>query len=243
MIIVAHRGASGYAPENTLPAFRLAWAQGADAIEGDFHLTKDGHIVCIHNKDTSAVAGRYLAVGDSTLEALRELDVGASHGPEHRGSIIPIFPEVLATVPSHKQIYIEIKCGIAIVPALLKKVQESGLTKQQIVFISFDPTVIQTLKTKAPQYKAFWLCYFSPRDTEDITTSITEVLKTLARIRADGLSSNPGISELLIKEIQKHGYEWHVWTIDDPAIARKMKALGAKSITTNMPDLMRKCVQ
>jgi len=70
-IIVAHRGASRDAPENTIPAFKLAWKQGADAIEGDFHLTKDGHIVCIHDGNTENVANTNLVVGESTFPIRR----------------------------------------------------------------------------------------------------------------------------------------------------------------------------
>ena len=70
-MIVAHRGASGEAPENTIPAFNLAWKQGADAIEGDFHLTKDGHVVCIHDANTKKVAGKNLVVKDTTLAELK----------------------------------------------------------------------------------------------------------------------------------------------------------------------------
>ena len=82
-MIVAHRGASSDAPENTLPAFRRAWELGADAIEGDFRLTKDGRIVCIHDKDTKRVADAKLVVSDATLAQLRTLDVGGAHGFGH----------------------------------------------------------------------------------------------------------------------------------------------------------------
>lgn len=74
-LVIAHRGSSAQAPENTLPAFQLAWAQGADGIEADFQLTKDGHIVCFHDKDTERLAGRQLAVAAATLEELRQFDV------------------------------------------------------------------------------------------------------------------------------------------------------------------------
>ena len=76
-LIVAHRGSSFERPENTLPAFELAWEQGADAIEGDFLLTKDKQIVCIQDHSTKHLANRNLVVGESTLEELRELDVGS----------------------------------------------------------------------------------------------------------------------------------------------------------------------
>ena len=78
--LVAHRGASKDAPENTLPAFELAWKQGADAIEGDFYLTKDGKIVCFHDGDTKKITGKKLVVKDSTLAELQALDVGEWRG-------------------------------------------------------------------------------------------------------------------------------------------------------------------
>ena len=117
-MIVAHRGASKQAPENTIPAFKLAWEQGTDAIEGDFQLTKDGAIVCIHDKDTKRVAGVKKIVEDTTLEELRKLDVGAWFGENWRGTVIPLISEVLAAIPDGKKIYIEIKSGPEILPKL-----------------------------------------------------------------------------------------------------------------------------
>lgn len=86
MLIVAHRGASKRAPGNTLPAFELAWKQGADAIEGDFRLTKDGHVVCIHDETIKRTAGADLNVAQSTLSELRKLDVGAWFDPAFKGT-------------------------------------------------------------------------------------------------------------------------------------------------------------
>jgi glycerophosphoryl diester phosphodiesterase len=86
---VAHRGAFAGAPENTLPAFELAWAYGADAIEGDFHLTADGKIVCIHDDDTEYAAGVMCVVRKSMLTELLELDVGARVGERFNGTRIP----------------------------------------------------------------------------------------------------------------------------------------------------------
>lgn len=76
-LIVAHRGASYDAPENTLAAFRLAFEKDADGIEGDFYLTSDNRIVCIHDSDTERVAGKKLIVAKSTLAELKQLDVGS----------------------------------------------------------------------------------------------------------------------------------------------------------------------
>ena len=238
-LIVAHRGASRDAPGNTIPAFQLAWEQGADAIEGDFHLSKDGEIVCFHDADTERVAGTQLVVRQSTLAELKKLDVGASHGAAFKGTRIPTIAEVFATIPQGKKIFIEVKCGAEIIPTLLNEIDQSGLTQEQIVVISFNKQVIQQLKIKAPQYKASWLCSFNKQETGEITPSLATVLKTLRQIQADGLSSNTAVPASVIEAVSQQGYEWHVWTINDLNTASRMQALGVLSITTDVPGTMR----
>ena len=117
--IIAHRGASGEAPENTLAAFRRAFAQGADGIEGDFRLTRDGEIVCLHDATTGRTAGADLVVADTDLARLRALDVGAWKGPQWAGERIPTLAEVLGLVPAGKRLYIELKSGLEILPHAL----------------------------------------------------------------------------------------------------------------------------
>ena len=238
-MIVAHRGASRDAPENTIPGFQLAWEQGADAIEGDFHLTRDGHIVCIHDGNTKRVSNTNLVVRATPLAELRKLDVGAYRGEKFKGTAIPTIAEVFATVPEGKKIYIEIKCGAEIIPALLSEIDKSGLTEEQIVVISFKEKVLQELKANAPQYKVSWLCGFQKQKTGEVTPSAENVLNTLKLIQADGLSSSTAVPEALIETVRKKGYQWHVWTVDDPETAIRMNALGAKSITTNVPRAIR----
>ncbi len=98
-MIVAHRGASYDAPENTLAAFELAWQQGSDGVEGDFYLTADGKIVCIHDRDTQRTGGQKLAVEQSTLSQLRSLEYGGWKDAKYKGEPIPTFEQVLKTVP------------------------------------------------------------------------------------------------------------------------------------------------
>jgi glycerophosphoryl diester phosphodiesterase len=238
-LIVAHRGASRDAPGNTIPAFQLAWEQGADAIEADFHLSKDGEIVCFHDADTERVAGTQLVVRQSTLAELKQLDVGATHGVAFNGTRIPTIAEVFATIPEGKKIFIEVKCGAEIIPTLLNEIDQSGLTQEQIVVISFNKQVIQQLKIKAPQYKASWLCSFNKQETGEITPALATVLKTLKQIQADGLSSNTAVPASVIEAVSQQGYEWHVWTINDLNTARRMQALGVLSITTDVPGTMK----
>lgn len=237
--LVAHRGASKEAPENTLPSFNLAWKQGADAIEGDFHLTRDGKIVCIHDYDTARVSGSKRIVKDSTLEELRALDAGAWFKPEWKGTRLPTFAEVAATVPAGRKFYVEVKCGPEIIPALLKGIADSGLTASQIVVISFNAPVIQELEKQAPGFKTCWLSSFKKESPLD--PAIGEVLATLRDIKADGFSSRADerLDAGFIQAVRDAGFEYHCWTVDEPEIARRFLGLGALSITTNRPAFLR----
>jgi glycerophosphoryl diester phosphodiesterase len=237
--LVAHRGASHDAPENTLPAFELAWKQGADAIEGDFHLTADGRIVCIHDFDTARVAGRKMIVKDSTLAELQALDAGAWFKPAWKGTRMPTLREVAATVPAGKKFYVEVKCGPEIVPAMLDDLAASGLDDEQIVVISFNAPVIQAVKERKPQYKACWLSSFGKGTPLDPATG--KVLATVRAIQADGFSSkaDPRLDAAFVKTLRDAGIEYHCWTVDDAATARRFLELGALSITTNRPGFLR----
>ncbi len=242
-LIVAHRGASGDAPENTIPAFLLGWQQGADAIEGDFHLTADGEIVCIHNPTTATVAGVDLVVARSTLKELKQLDVGAWFGKTWAGTTIPTLAEVVDTIPKGKRIFLEIKSGPEIIPKVFKTLQRFALTPSQIVIISFDPAVISTVKDHAPEIKALLLCGFQENQQSGIITpTIDDILAHLQRAGADGLSSeaHASIDEVFVRTVVDAGYEYHVWTVNDVKTATRFRRLGARSITTNVPGYLRK---
>ncbi|MDF1813432.1 MAG: glycerophosphodiester phosphodiesterase [Verrucomicrobiales bacterium] len=240
-LIVAHRGASKDAPENTLPAFNLAWQQGADAIEGDFHLTKDGHIVCIHDANTKKTAGVDLIVKDTTLEDLQKLDVGRSHEAKFKGTRMPTLRDVMATVPDGKKIYIEIKCGASIVPALLTEMKKSELKREQIVVISFKDEVIKAIEALAPHYKTCLLVSIKMDETGNLSPSFVSILTRLQTVQADGLSASfSHLTENLINSVKGEGCECHTWTVDDPIRALRLTEWGIQSITTNVPGYMRK---
>lgn len=243
--IVAHRGASHDAPENTLAAFRLAWEQKADAVEGDFYVTKDHQVVCIHDKTTKRTAPGHkeLTVADATLEELRRLDVGSWKSPQFRNERIPTLKEVLAVVPRGKRIFVEIKCGPEILPLLKPQLEQSGLTPEQIVIICFSETVIKAARDLMPQYKANWLTgYKQDEATKEWSPKSSDVLAKLKRTHATGLGSNGNIqaaNAALARSVLDEGLEFHVWTINDPADAQHFSALGAASLTTDKPAVIR----
>ena len=242
--IVAHRGASHDAPENTLAAFHLAWEKGADAVEGDFLLTRDGRIVCIHDKTAKRTGGRELQVVESTLEELRELEYGAWKAAKYKGEPIPTLAEVLAVVPAGKRIFIEIKCGPEIVPTLKKELAASGLKRDQIVIIAFDAEVIAAAKRALPGIKACWLTSFKQDKASGAwTPSVDAIVETLKRIKADGLDCKADarvVDEAFVKRLRAERMELHCWTVNDPMVARRFRELGFDSITTDRPAFLRR---
>ena len=240
VLIVAHRGASGYAPENSLAAFELAWEQGADAIEGDFRLTKDGAVVCIHDATTERLADRRIHVEESTLAEVLKLKLKNPYGSEYDGQKVPTLKEVLATVPVGKRIYIELKSDVQIVRPVVDLVRGSGLESNQIFFISFDADVVRQFKTLVPQYQTAWLVNFKKRGLK-LEPSIDDVIQKAATIQCDGISvkAHPLLSPEFGQKVKEVGYSFHVWTVDQPAWAAEMLRRGVDSITTNYPDRIR----
>lgn len=239
-MVIAHRGSSAAAPENTLPAFQLAWQQGADGIEADFLLSKDGHIVCFHDQDTKRITGKKLLVKDTNLADLRQMDVGAWKDPRYAGTRMPTIAEVLATVPEDKKCYIEIKCGAEIIEPLLREIEASTIKRDQITIICFKADVLKAIKARAPHLRTSWLCSFKKSKAGEIKPTAGSVLKTLHDIKADGFSSSQHhVSEELLRQVMAAGIEHHVWTVNDPAAVGKYHAQGTKSITTDVPAKMR----
>lgn len=246
-LIVAHCGASGQAPENTLPAFQLAWEQGADVIEGDLQLTKDGHIVCVHDRHTKRVSGEKMVVKDSTLAELQRLDVGSFKAAEFKGTRIPTIAEVLASIPEGKKIFIEVKSGREIVPQLLKDIKKSGLNTEQIVVICFDSNVLLDLRDLAPkaglELKTSWLVNFKKNKKGEIQPSKLVAFEVLELIKANGVSTYKRfVGEKFIKHANSLGYEHHIWTIDYVPTAKQYRQWGSQSITTNFPAKMREAM-
>ena len=235
-MIIAHRGVSFNFPENSLPAFDASWDLGVDGIEGDYHLTKDGEIVCIHDEDTERVCKTKAIIHKSTLQDLKKLEL-YYEGDTSLKIKIPTLTEVIKTAPKGKKIFIEIKCSTEIVSPLLSQLSKSKMNADQIVIISFNSDVIKTVKNLNSVYKAFFL--YSCEDARDIDDVIKEVLK----IKANGISTDNESSKLFVEKVIDSGLEYHSWTIDDADVALQLIEWGASSITTNDPESIMKKIQ
>ena len=247
-LIVAHRGASHDAPENTLAAFELAWEKQADAIEADFYVTKDRQIVCIHDKTTKRVSPQHreLVVAETTANELRKLDVGSWKHPRFATERIPTLEEVIGTVPEGKQIFVEIKTGTEILPLLKPKLAASNLKPEQIVIICFNENVVAECRKMMPQYKANWLTGYEQNEiTGKWKPTRKDVLDTLAGTAATGLGTNGNlevINDSFVGAVKAADLELHVWTINDADQARVFKSLGVRSVTTDRPAFIRDAI-
>ena len=235
-MIIAHRGVSFDLPENSLPAFNMSWNHAADGIEGDFHLTKDGAIVCIHDEDTRRVCKQNIVVRDSTLKELKALDLDCQ-GTGNLQIKIPTLAEVLEILPDGKKIFIEIKCGSEIVEPLFSELTRSKLNSNDAVIISFDEEVIKEFKVIAPNYRALLLYSYKQlnRNSSEVGCNINNLIDVMRNIKADGLGTDNEFSKTLVEQTINAGFEYHSWTIDSIDVAQKLINWGSSSITTNKP--------
>jgi len=234
VVIIAHRGASFEAPENTLASVTLGWEQNADAVEVDVYLSKDNKIMVIHDKDTKRTAGKKLIVKESLASDLRKLDVGLFKGPDYRGEKIPFLSEVIETIPEGKQLFVEVKCGTEILPFLKECFGESGKI-DRLVIISFDFDVVAGAKKIMPEVPVYWLHF---NLTGEYSTKLIEKAK---EADLDGLNFRyKGISKEFIKSVHDANMKIYTWTVDDPEEAAKLSGFGINGITTNRPQWMKK---
>ena len=217
--IIAHRGESYEAPENTLAAVNLAWERDADAVEVDVRLTKDGEIVVIHDDNTWRTAHTHGKVSHRTLEQLRRLDVGTYKGKQWAKEKIPTLREVLDTVPPGKQLFIEIKGDAGILDELKRVLDNSSTSPAQVVLIGKDLKIMGAIKKNLPVYEVCWVC--AMKDGKDVHSGGDLGEGLIARARRAGLDgliieASKEVNEHFIARVKSHGMKLYVWTVNDP---------------------------
>lgn len=240
--IIAHRGASFDAPENTLESIQLGWQQNADAVELDIMLSRDGKIVVIHDKDTKRLAGLDKPVVEQTFEDLRVLDVGRWKDAKWKGTKIPIFSEILASIPKGKRLFIEIKAGPEILPELKRELLAAGRPAGETALIGFSVTTMAEAKKLFPDLVVYWIVDIKPNAKTGKKASTAEELIAGAKSAGvDGLdlSAYESIDHEFAAKILKEGLKLAVWTVNDPKVARQMIDAGVEGLTTDRPGWMR----
>ena len=221
--VFAHRGASHYAPENTLPAFALAAAQGADGIELDVHLSKDGELVVIHDEELDRTTDGTGLVRDHTLTQLQAL-CADNHMPGFADARIPTLREVLALVrPTPLLVNIELKTGVL----WYEGIEQKALDLVREMWSSFNHYSIETERQLAPEAETAYLY-------SDI---ICGVERYAAAHGVRGL--HPGLWNVkmadLLQRYLASGLAVRVWTVDAAADLRWLLEAGADVITNDPP--------
>jgi glycerophosphoryl diester phosphodiesterase len=237
--LIAHRGESYDAPENTLAAFDLAWERGCDAIELDVHQTADGHVVVCHDHDTLRTGGVKHVIAQTSLAELHRLDVGAWKATPFVDQRMPTLDEVLIRVPAGKGVFVEIKSGVEIVDAVATILEEhEGL---DVTVIAFNSDVVRAMKQRQPNRKVLWLV--SPRydkTTGQWSPTTAEMIAIAKSAGADGLDIDQRFPvEEMVADAHAAGLSLYVWTVDDPAHTRALIAAGVDGVTTNRAAWMR----
>lgn len=240
--IIAHRGASFDAPENTLASVRLAWEHDADAVEIDVHLSKDNHIVVMHDAHTQRTGGVDRRIADQTLAELRALDVGSWKDARFAGEKIPTLSEVIETIPNGKRLVIEIKCGPEIIPVLQETLANSDRNSEQFLIIAFSQSTLHAVKKALPHISAYWLSTFSQNPESSVRQPTIETwIEVAKKIQADGLNlgtKGPWDAEL-VQNIKAAGLKCCVWTVNDPNQAHRLMEMGIDGITTDRAGWLR----
>jgi glycerophosphoryl diester phosphodiesterase len=240
--VIAHRGASADAPENTLESFRLAVTQGCDAFELDVRLTRDGAPVLMHDPTLIRTCAHPGEVAAMTLAEIQTIDAGAGYTASDgsrpwkgRGVVAPTLRDVLRAFPT-MPVLIELK-----VPEVQRAVERTLAEERALdrcVVASFRHRALEELRKGPVQLGA---------DRRDVTALVirTRLLLPVPRPRCL-LYAVPWHwkervevpRQRFIDAARRHGRPVHVWTVDDPAVARELWRRGANGIITNRPGLM-----
>ena len=231
----AHRGASGYVPENTLDAFQKAVEMGADGIELDVQMTKDGELVVIHDETIDRVSDGKGWVKDYTYAELKKFNFNKTH-PEYEREEIPTLEQVYLLIkPTNLMINVEIKTGIVFYPEIEERVlelTESLGMSDRVVYSSFNHYTIQKIKKLKPEAETGMLYEDGIVNAVDYAC---DILKADALHPAD---FNVWYPEFL-DQCRKRNRRVHVWTVNDEQQMRTFCEAGVDAIITNYPYIAK----
>ena len=213
-LVIAHRGASAAAPENTLAAFRLAADLGADAVELDVRRTVDGQLVVIHDASVDRTTDGTGRVAALTLDQLRRFDAGRKFGPPFRGERIPLLSKVFEALGGRLLVDVEVKAA-GVEAALLDLIKKMQMV-DSVLISSFDAQVVAHVRDLAPEMPAGLL-------------QSTAYLPEVTALTADVVAS-----------CRSHGLRVITWTVRTEEEARQALRVGVDGIIADDPTLIRK---
>ncbi len=242
-LIISHRGANKYAPQNTLPAFEAALEIGTDGFETDLHITKDGHVVICHNYTIDETSDGEGKISDMTLEQLKSHDFGSYFSKEFKETKIPTIDEFLSLIEKTdiEILNIEIKPPkqkeTAIVRETIKAVKEHGLF-DKLLISSFSPDILKEAKQIDKNCRTGFLYGPNSPTTPFVAWRIFSYVKSLG---CEAVHPHfIFVNKKYIKKAHEAGIKVNPWTIDLPEIIDNMIKWGADGIITNLPDVVGK---
>lgn len=239
-LIIGHRGLPSQAPENTLESAILAYENGADVIENDIYLTKDGEIVIMHNNTTGATCDRDISVEGSTLKQLKRLYVNKGYEDSELYSEcrIPTLREYYEEFKGKDvQIFIEIKSSNTEIVQKLKELTEEYEMQGQINVITFLPAQVKQMKKVFPEVSVGLLC-----DCKVSGTGGNAVSGVLSAIQPLGTTYNPSFSghnSKFICQASMRGIMVYPWTFENDSTLAKFLLDGYNGLTTNYADAVK----
>lgn len=242
-IVVAHRGASAQAPENTMEAFRLGVEAGADAIELDVHLTSDGQLAVIHDDTLDRTTDRTGPVVERTMEEIREADAGAKFARTGDSGIpfagtgltVPTLPEVLAWLPDEIGLVIEIKARAA-ADAVVDAVRDHPVRSSgRLAVISFDEHAIERVRELDREIKTGYLLV----PTQPIEPALVWATEH-GHTGVFPWEGDLGLDPLpLLAQAHIYGREIGCYVVNDPERMQHLAACGLWGFVTDVPDVAR----
>jgi glycerophosphoryl diester phosphodiesterase len=248
-LILGHRGASALAPENTLAAFSRAISDGADGIEFDVRLSRDGIPVVIHDANLKRTASLDRPVSEMTAAELQNVDVGgwfgdgnANRGESFRGEKLPTLAQVFELFSTNSGLlYVEMKCdkaeGSALAAAVVRLTREYQMA-DRVVVESFDHTAIAAVKQIDMTIRTSAL--FEPKLTRPISTvRRLKMVDTAIAVGADEIALHHTLVGVrVVKKAKQLGLDVVLWTVDDPIWIARARALEIKALIANNPGVM-----
>lgn len=242
--IVAHRGASAEAPENTLAALARAWELGAESCEIDVRVTRDGHVVLVHDETMARTSGgtSSLAVAAATLAELRTVDVGAWKHARYRGERVPTLGEALDATPPGRMLFVEVKTGADDAAIVARAVLAADPRRRgaTLALQAYDADTLAAVAARLPGVEAYWTVD-APTDADGRPLPYpAEVIRAAADRGFAGLAVDQrGADDAFVAAVAAAGLRLDVWTVNDAGGIQAWRRRGARWIETDHPELAR----
>ena len=229
---IAHRGASGRFPENTLTAFRAAIEAGADMCELDVQSTRDGVVMVMHDETLDRTTDGYGPLSALTLAEAKALNIVSGRDRTVTGERVPTLDEVFALTRGRCALNIELK-GAAVEAAVCRSVRDNGELEKSMVS-SFDWSALERARAIEPEIRIGVLGERAPN----------KMLAAASELKA--VAINPRfklVDAALCAEAHRRGLQVYVWTVDDVRAMRSMLDRGVDGIMTNYPERLRALIE